>query len=467
MQPAAGPAQGAALIHLRFDRGTLLLEGALEDRAERVPALLWDERVCAFRAPAHRHPEVRAAIQQLDVPLKDEIASARGRSVALRAPSLRPYQQEALLAWEMAGRRGLLVLPTGSGKTVVGLAAIARVERPAVVLVPTRVLLEQWAAALRAHYRGPLGILGDGSRTVQDLTVATFESAYRHMDDFGDRFGLLVVDEVHHFGSGARIEALEMCAAPARLGLTATPPEQEAAAARLAAVIGKVVFELSIGDLSGRHLAPFDHVRLLVELTREERQAYEKERLAFDEAFRAFRRSAPGSQWADFVRSASLSAAGRRALRGFHGSRRIVSSAVQKLALVSGLLRRHRGERTLIFTADNAAAYAISRRLLVPALTCEIGREERRAVLDRFRRGELHTLVSARVLNEGIDVPEARVGIITGGTQGSREHVQRVGRLLRAAPGKRALVYELVARDTFEFDHSRRRALSLVPRAAS
>ena len=121
----------------------------------------------------------------------------------------------------------------------------------------------------------------------------------------------------------------------------------------------------------------------------------------------------------------------------------------------------------LVFTADNETAYAIARERLIMPITCDIGRAEREDVLDRFKKGELRALVSARVLNEGLDVPAADVAIVVGGTQGQREHVQRVGRILRPATGKRALVFELVVRRTGEVFQARNRRKGLVSRQAA
>jgi superfamily II DNA or RNA helicase len=121
----------------------------------------------------------------------------------------------------------------------------------------------------------------------------------------------------------------------------------------------------------------------------------------------------------------------------------------------------------LIFTADNEAAYAIAREHLVMPLTCDIGRQERDDVLERFRRGDIRTLVSARVLNEGLDVPDADIAVIVGGALGEREHVQRVGRLLRPSEGKRAVVYELVTPNTIEVGQARRRRQGLVVRRSA
>ena len=121
----------------------------------------------------------------------------------------------------------------------------------------------------------------------------------------------------------------------------------------------------------------------------------------------------------------------------------------------------------LIFTADNETAYAIAREHLVMPLTCDIGRQERDDVLQRFRRGDLRALVSARVLNEALDVPDADVAMVVGGALGEREHVQRVGRLLRPGEGKRAVVYELVTRNTMEVGQARRRRQGLVARRSA
>jgi superfamily II DNA or RNA helicase len=125
------------------------------------------------------------------------------------------------------------------------------------------------------------------------------------------------------------------------------------------------------------------------------------------------------------------------------------------------LLERHRGSRVLVFTPDNETAYTLARAELVMPLTCDIKQREREEVLKAFQLGDLRVLVSSRVLNEGLDVPEADVGIVVGGSLGQREHVQRVGRLLRPRPGKRAVVYELVMANTSEQRAAERRGSAL------
>ena len=178
-------------------------------------------------------------------------------------------------AWEAFGRRGVVVLPTGGGKARVAIAAMSRVRKASAVLCPTRALVDQWMRELGRWYRGDVGVVGDGQRRIEPITVLTFESAYRHMDTLGDRFAMVVVDEVHHFGTGSRDEALEMCAAPMRLGLTATAPRSDSgAASRLGVLVGPTVCEVALADLVGGHLADFEVVRLSMRMSAPEERAY-------------------------------------------------------------------------------------------------------------------------------------------------------------------------------------------------
>jgi superfamily II DNA or RNA helicase len=179
-----------------------------------------------FRAPAYRFRSLLAALTEH----RYRVDNAVSRETLDCAPwcpiELRPYQQAALSTWRKQAC-GLIVMPTGSGKTRLACAVMAACAAPALCLVPTRALLHQFREEIAKYYSGSLGMLGDGSRILEAVTVATFESAYRNMPRVGNRFELLVVDEVHHFGVGVRDEA-QMCTAPRRLALTATAPEGRA-----------------------------------------------------------------------------------------------------------------------------------------------------------------------------------------------------------------------------------------------
>jgi superfamily II DNA or RNA helicase len=456
-------------MRLSFDRGTLLIdEPAAAARPGSLPGVLWDPRVRRFRAPAWRYRDLQAALRNRGVPFEDGVLArpAAQPRAAWKPIELRPYQQAALLAWRGANSRAVLVLPTGSGKTRIACAAMALASSRALCLVPTRALLHQWHDEIERHYSGPVGCIGDGKRRVEDVSVTTFESAYRTMSRLGRRFELLVVDEVHHFGCAVRDEALEMCAAPLRLGLTATPCRGDPAA-RVEELVGPTVYETAIGDLAGRWLADFDVVVLRLRLDTEERARYEMEIAAFRKVHRRFREMELGGSWQQFVAAASRSDEGRKALAAWRQARRMLAFTRAKRETLHSLLRQHHQNKVLVFTWDNETAYQIAREHLVMPITCDISRREREQALSWFRSGQLRALVSAQVLNEGIDVPDADVAIVVGGALGEREHVQRVGRLLRPRDGKRAVVYELVTIATTETRQSARRRRGLAASAST
>jgi superfamily II DNA or RNA helicase len=449
-------------MRLYFDQGTLLVN---TPRSRELDSggfgMRWDARVEAYRAPAYVYRFLCAELARRKIAFKNEVFPSQRAPVEWGPVDLRPYQQTALMTW-MHEQRGLVVLPTGSGKTRLACAVMAACRVPTLCLVPTRALLHQWSKEISQHYRGTVGCLGDGNRSLEAITVSTFESAYRGMQRFGHRFGLLVVDEVHHFGNGVRDEALEMCAAPRRLALTATAPDGESLA-RVTQLMGPCVCALHVADLSGLWLADFESVVLGLRLTQDEQKQYDHAQQKFRSVYQRYNSFSPGGTWRDFTRFAGRSEPGRDALAAFRASREIVSYPEAKRLAVATLLQQHRGRRVLVFTATNATAYAIARDHLVMPITCDIDRAEREQALAAFRAGELTVLVSAQVLNEGIDVPDAEVAIIVGGVRGQREHVQRVGRLLRPSVGKRALIYELVMEGTHETRKAAQRRRGLLP----
>jgi superfamily II DNA or RNA helicase len=391
---------------------------------------------------------------------------ARERDHATRAwrlPPLRWYQQTALARWTTAGRRGVIALPTGAGKTLVALAAIAALGVPALVLVPTRVLLEQWIEALSRCWDGTVGKLGDGEHRIGPVTVATYSSAVIWAPRIGDRFGLVIVDEAHHVGAWCPGEVLEMLVAPARMGLTATPPESVelapgGTAGALVARIGPVVYTLRAEALAGDALAGYQVIGVPIALERTERESYKTLRGRFAHVYAKHARRERGEMsWRKFVRIATNSNEGREALEAWKNYRALVAYPVGKQAALRELLGKHAGERTLVFTADNTTAYRIARELLVVPITHEIGRIERNQILTRFRAGEISVLVSSQVLDEGFDVPDADIAIIVGGSSSARRQVQRIGRVLRPREGKQALIYELAVLETTEIEYVHRR----------
>jgi superfamily II DNA or RNA helicase len=373
-------------------------------------------------------------------------------------PALRWYQSEAVARWQIAGARGVLALPTGCGKTVVAMAAIARLGVATLCLVPTRVLLDQWTRALSAATPHPIGRLGDGDHVVAPITVATYASAASWMPRIGDRFGLVIVDEAHHVGAWCAAEIFEMLVAPARLGLSATPPGDSTALARH---VGSIVYALSIDDLRGSALADYELEVIPIVLEREERRRYRELRGRFAASYSAFQRKMPDAAWSEYVRASSQTVEGRAALAAWREYRGLLAYPEGKRSVLRELLARHADRRTLVFTADNTTAYAIARELLVMPITHEIRRGERAKAIDGFRSGERPVLVSSQVLEEGFDVPDAEIAIVVGGSASERRHVQRIGRVLRPRDGKRARVYELAVADTTEVAYSQRRGCGL------
>lgn len=424
--------------------------------------MLWDPRVLAWRAPAYLYRELAGELARRHPGFRDEVRPKLSAPPVIVQPDLRPYQTAAAAAWDLAGRRGIIALPTGAGKTRTAIAIMARTGLRTLCLAPTRVLMAQWVNLLGAAAPGPIGEYGDGRRFEHPITVATFAGALRNVETLGNRFELLIVDEAHHFGSGCGDEALEMCTAAARLGLTATPPEDPARRTRLEALIGPEVYRASVAELAGSYLAAFQLVTISTTLVPEERRAYDHELAVFRPVCRRFFDAAPEASWKDFVLAAGRSSEGRRALAAWRRTRSIVAYGRAKRRVVHDLLRQHQNHLTLIFASDNETAYAVAQEHLIQPITCDIGPRERERALRHFACGELRTLVSARVLNEGIDVPAADIAIVVGGSQGSREYIQRVGRVLRPAEGKTAIVYDLVTLGTHEVRHAdrHRRALA-------
>jgi len=373
----------------------------------------------------------------------------------------RPYQDEAVAAWLRHDGRGVVVLPTGAGKTVVALMAAARLGLRTLVVAPTIELLHQWRAGLAERLGYPLeevGIVGGGKRTVRDLTVITYDSAampHRRLDGFG----LLIVDEVHHLPARAYRAIAAKTNAPYRLGLSATPERSDDGHEALDHLIGPIVFRKSAAELSrDRHIAEYTEKRLFVDLSSDEQIRYDQ-LMAEYKWYLASRRGSlgrPEGMFVEMIRRSGHDPAARAALRAHHQARMIALNAEAKIAKVVELLAKHRDDKVIVFSEYNAMVDVLSERLLLPAITYRTIPAERRQTLERFRAGEYAKLVTGRVLNEGVDVPDANVAIVVSGSSATREYIQRLGRVLRPKR-ERAMLYELVTRRTTEGRSARKR----------
>ena len=447
-----------SLPTLRFHRGTLLWEAV--PTIPQPPGFVQDERVRLPRAPAIEYRGVVEWLRGQGLEYTDDARTWRPmtdlRHLAPR--DARPYQLQALDAWRAGGRRGLVVLPTGTGKSYLAEMCMLDARRPTLIVVPTIDLLAQWHRRLSLAFDAPIGMLGGGSHDPQDITVSTYASAYLHAERYGHRWGMVVFDEVHHLPAESHQAIAECLLAPFRLGLSATPERADDAHQVLDYLVGPTVFRLDIREIAGEYLADYDTVQLEVRLSRAEEQAYHAARQTYRSFIGRKRiRMGGAGAWQRFLQVASRSREGRVAHKAWLESRRIAHGTERKLDLLDEILYEEAGRRTLVFTNDNATAYRISREFLVPCITHQTPARERSAILDGLSAGTYSVVVTSRVLNEGVDLPEAEVAVVVSGTGSVREHVQRLGRILRPGHGKQAVLYEMIAAGTSEERTSERR----------
>jgi superfamily II DNA or RNA helicase len=449
-----------APIHLAFEGGTLRLTGTHPEQLAALPGCRFDARSGTYRAEARAYRALVEHLRHHGIPYRDEARAYQPVAWSLRTSrDPFPHQTEALEAWSQHGGRGVVVLPTGTGKTHLAVMAIHKPARPALVVTPTLDLLSQWYGELTMAFAAPVGLLGGGSYDLQSLTVATYDSAYIHLERWGNRFGLLVFDECHHLPGPSYLTAAVGSIAPFRLGLTATPQRTDGQEALLPELIGPIVYRREIRQLAGEFLAEYRTERVYVELSPQETERYQQARALYRRFVDDQGISLGGAHgWQRFIQATCRSPEGRAAFQAYREQKRIALAAPAKLDLLERLLDRHGGDRVLIFTYDNATVYQIARRFLVPAITHQTKTRERQQILQYFHTGAYPVVVTSQVLNEGVDIPAANVGIILSGTGSVREHVQRLGRLLRKQGEKQALLYEVVSRGTAEeFTSDRRR----------
>ncbi len=457
------PRRGAALD---FDRGSLLLA---VPRTARVPRYFaWDERVGAWRTEALNHARVREDAAEYRLSLDDR-AERFFPCPPLRPalPPLRPDQEAAIAAWAEAGRRGVIVKPTGTGKTEIALWIIARHRVSALIVAPLRDLMYQWQRRIREGLGFDAGILGDGRREIWPITVTTYDSAWIHMKEMGNRYHLIVFDEAHHLPGPSLSESALDCLAPMRLGLTATPERADGRERLLDSLIGPVVFREEIAAAKGRTLADYSLVRVPIHLGAAEQQEFDRGSRRIRAYLAGRRREEPGFQWTDLTRLARTDPEARETLRAYQRKLAIIHRSPEKLRVVEDILRLHPGEQCVIFTASNRMALDVSARFLIPALTSHSDKRERNAVLDAFARGNIRALAACEVLNEGWDAPALKVGVVLGGEKGVKEAVQRIGRLLRRSGDRAARLYEVVVQETPDLARARRRGRTGAYQAAT
>ncbi len=434
---------------LKLDRGTLVMYTVPEVVSD---LFTWDARSQNYRARGQDYREIVERLKAREIAFKDEAAAFQKLELGFsREITPYPHQTATLKAWKAAGRRGVAELPTGSGKTLVAQLALRDTPRSALICVPTLDLLQQWYSGLLAAFPDAnVGLLGGGSHDDTPILVSTYDSAAIHAEELAGKFALLICDECHHLPSDFNRTIAEMSLAPYRLGLSATLKRSDGRERDLETLLGPVVYSSRPEDLAGSALAAYQEVVIKVRLSPAEQARYDgliRQRDDFLRLSSIKLGSLDG--WKQFI-MASGSPQGRAAMLAHREAKSLAYGTEGKLRVLEEILVNHPDERTLIFTNDNATVYKVSREFLIPSITHQTPTKERHGVLERFRDGSYRILVTSRVLNEGVDVPEASVDVVLSGTATEREYVQRLGRILRQAEGKKATLYEVVTEGTSE-----------------
>jgi DNA excision repair protein ERCC-3 len=344
---------------------------------------------------------------------------------------LRDYQRRAADTF-WAGGSGVVVLPCGAGKTLVGAAAMALAEATTLILVTNTVAGRQWKRELVARTSLTEEEIGEYSgerKEVRPVTIATYQvitrktkGEYRHLELFDSRdWGLIIYDEVHLLPAPVFRMTADL-QSRRRLGLTATLVREDGQEGDVFSLIGPKRYDVPWRDIEAQGwIAPAECIEVRVTMTEAERLGYAV--------------AEPEERY------------------------RICSTARTKMPVVQSILNRHEGEPTLVIGAYLDQLDELGEALNAPVIQGSTRNTEREKLFDAFRKGELRTLVVSKVANFSIDLPEASVAIQVSGTFGSRqEEAQRLGRLLRPkGDGRQAHFYSVVSRDTLDTDYAAHR----------
>ena len=452
---------------LYYDGGTIVIRGLAH-----IPYATLDPRTTSnsksnTRAQALHYSNIIGYLRESAIDYDDFVLDLiPSPHLAAAKLSLRDYQEEALKRWIKAGMKGCIVLPTGSGKTVIGIKAIEKVNSSTLVVVPTLDLMAQWTGVLSRYFaNAKIGNLGGGTDDIQAITVATYDSAYIRAASLGNKFALVIFDEVHHLAAPGYRSIAEQMAAPYRLGLTATIEREDDLHRDFPKLVGGVVYQANPSELAkNKHLASYEIERRRVEMTPEEKEDYQKAfgnyqvsvkklglRMIYAGAFRRL------------IMMSARSKVAREALLARNRAMDIALNSKSKMEELKEILVENKGSKTIISTQHNSLVYEISDRFLIPNITHRTGKEERHDVLQGFKEGRYAAIVTSKVLDEGVDVPDAELGIIVSGTGSGREFIQRLGRLLRPKKDvtKKARLIEIVSSETRETGTSAKRKQAL------
>ena len=417
----------------------------------------------AYKAPPHMYRSLVELFRSKGLIVEDSLGlfppeASLPRRIQFKG-KLRPYQEEALKAWRENGYRGIIVLPTGAGKTVVAIAGIAELSVRTLVVVVTKEQVRQWIDSIRRFTdAGALvgGYYSDEKR-LSPITVTTYQTAYRKVSLFTRNFSLLIFDEAHHLPADKFRTIATYMASPYRMGLSATIEREDGKHVELFPMLGGIVYKTSPGELTRQgYLAPYVVRTRRVYLRPEERKKYEELR-------RRYQKLASGRTFNELLEAARRGdPTAREAIRIHHQMREIIQFSKAKLEEAERIIREElsKGSKIIVFTQYKRQAEELARRVGGLLLHGGIDKRRRELVLDQFRRMKSGVLIVTTVGDEGLDIPDANVGVLVSGTGSPRQFIQRLGRLLRPKPdGKSAILYEVVMAGTSEEYQSRKRRM--------
>ena len=461
---------------LFFDKGTICIKNS---KLIRIPRTKFDENDNeTLRAFGLDYKEISEYMKTSELDFVDQVANYLHSPVfeINNLLELRDYQKNAIDKWIASSMCGCVVLPTGAGKTAVGIKAIEKINAATLVVVPTIDLMDQWAENLSKYFtknkkendqkdtQQHVGCLGGGRENIQAITVATYDSAYLRASYIGNQFKLVIFDEVHHLPAPGYRSIAEQMIAPYRLGLTATIEREDGLHEQIPRLVGGIVFQMGPNELSeSKHLAKFEIERRQVNLTAEEQRDYAENYSLFTSSLAKLGLKVLSMHnLRRLIMMSNKNKIAREGLLARNKANEIALNSKSKIVELEKILEENYGAKTIIFTQNNKMVYGISDKFLIPLITYKTTKDERHDVLDGFRTGRYNAVVTSRVLDEGIDVPDAELGIIMSGTGSGRELIQRLGRLLRPKQdGKKARLIEIVSRQTRETNTSAKRITSL------
>ncbi len=370
---------------------------------------------------------------------------------------LRDYQEEALEKWINSNRRGIIALPTGSGKTIIGVAAIAKVSERTLVVTFTKEQLHQWIdkiLELTTIDKTMISAFYSGEKRLAPITVTTYQTAFRNIELLAFRYSMLIVDEVHHLPADKFKRIALGMYSPCRMGLSATVIREDGRHTELFPLMGGIVYHKSPQELIDQgYLAPYSNFIVRVRLTEEERRKYEELR----KIYRALAMDRPFTEIVKAAQRGDQLAA--KALKVHSEFRQLVQKASHKEKAVKEIVERElaRGSKIIVFTQYVDQAQRLGELLNAPVITGSVDDKKRKRILEEFRASSRGVLVITTVGDEGLDIPDANVGVIVAGTGSRRQFIQRLGRLLRPQEGKTARLYEIVVTGTPEEVQARKR----------